>query len=319
MLGKIYKGIKQNFLDFIFIYFLIIGSVLILIHYIIIHYNKLNEGLPVCKDFGMAILSGGVLASILKSKQFTDIFSAEIESIIYSDKFLKKKNDINHIWEKVTQELCQQKFQSINDDLFKGVKDFYLPIEHQYYYKDYKVSISISMDENDKDYIVIKENVETKIVSDSIEQIDFKFSNTILAEKSDFTKTYHKINYIKINGESEKFDIDKLQKREDGFKLMTKYETKLSGFNEYKIEREEVKKINYKLNPNRIHNAIWLYNNLSIEVDFPDDLFITFQKMGVNKEWDKKFIKNNYYTKLKSEYKGIVFPNQGFLLNYRLK
>ena len=75
----------------------------------------------------------------------------------------------------------------------------------------------------------------------------------------------------------------------------------------------------YKLNPNRIHNAIWLYNNITLEVDFPDNMHITFQKMGVNKEWDKKFTKNNYYSKLKSEYKGIVFPNQGFLLNYRLK
>lgn len=319
MLLKILNGIRKNFLDFIFIYFLIIGSVLILIHYLIMHYEISHLGLPICKDFGMAILSGGVLASILKSKQFTEIFSSEIESIIYSDKFLKKKNDINHIWEKVTQELCQQKFQSINNDLFKGIKDFYLPIEHQYYYKDYKVSISISMDQDDKDYIVITENIETKIVAETDKQIDFRFSNTIITEKSDFAKTNHKINYIKINGESQKFDINKIQKREDGFKLMTKYETKLSGSNEYKIEREEVKKINYKLNPNRIHNAIWLYNNISIEVDFPANLFVTFQKMGVNKEWDKKFTSNNYYTKLKSEYKGIVFPNQGFLLNYRLK
>lgn len=313
MVGKIYKGIKQNFLDFLFIYFLITGSILILIHNIVL------GGAPVCKDFGTAILSGGVLASILKSKQFTEIFSTELESIIYSNKFLKKQNDINLIWEKVTKELCKQKFQNINNDLFKGVKDFYLPIEHQYYYKDYKVFISISLDEVDKDYIIVKENVETKIISETTDAIDFKFSNTIIGESIDFTKTYHNINFIKINGVKKNFDIKRIQKREDGTKLTTKFQTKLTGSYEYKIEREEVKKINYKLNPNRIHNAIWLYSNISLEVDFPADLYVTFQKMGVNNEWDKKFTKNNYYTKLKSEYKGIVFPNQGFLLNYRLK
>lgn len=313
MIIKLWNSIKKNVIDYLFIYFLITGIILILIH------NILDNGSTILKDFGAAILSGGVLASILKSKQFTDIFSEELESIIYSDKFLQKSNDINSIWEKVTKELCKQKFQSINSELFQGVKNFYLPIEQQFYYKDYKVQISIDIDEDNNNYIIVKENIETSIVSENTEEIEFKFGNTIICEPNDFSKTRNDVKFIKINGINQDFKLEDIQKKEDNNKLVTCYTKKLSGTNEYKIEREEIKKINYKLNPNRIHNAIWLYHNISLEVDFPEELFITFHKIGVNKEWEKKFLKLKNNSRLKSKYEGIVFPNQGFMLNYRLK
>lgn len=85
------KGIWRGFLQTISLWFLVIGTICLILAYqnSFGASDKFNELL---KSFGSAILVGGVFAVVLKSLQFLGIFSEELNKILYDkDDLLAQK------------------------------------------------------------------------------------------------------------------------------------------------------------------------------------------------------------------------------------
>ena len=267
----------------------------------------------ILKNLGFTLISGGVFAVIVKSEQFSKIFHNELRGIIYGEEDLKNRLDLEVLWDKVTMALCNQKFKLISRRLHDGVKSFYLPINHEYYYKNHNVEIEIEIDKTNHDYLIVTEETKTTLISDDSKPINFKFSSSIPLIKGEEALTNYELLSFTVN--KEKINLDKeliIKKTDEHLNISCDY--KVDGKLQYNIIRKEKKRYNINVNPYRQHNAIWLYENFYLDLSYPKELEIKFIEMGVVEKWDLERKDNAAFKRLKATYNGLIFKKQGFLL-----
>jgi hypothetical protein len=275
-----------------------------------------KEDIPfdIFKNLGFTLISGGVFAVIVKSEQFSKIFHNELRNIIYGDEDLKNRQDLEILWDKVTKALCNQKFKLISKKLHDGVKMFYLPINHEYYYKNHNVEIEIEIDKTNSDYLIVTEETKTTLISDDTKPICFKFSSKIPMVVGEEDLTDYELLSFTVN--KEKIDLSKNElivgKKDDSLSIHCDYIVR--GKTQYNIVRKEKKRYNLKVNSYRHHNAIWLYENFFLDLSYPKELDIKFIEMGVVNKWDLERKDNHAFSRLKATYTGLIFKKQGFIL-----
>jgi len=272
----------------------------------------------ICKETGAIIIAGGVFASIVKSSQFSGIFSDLLRNIVYCTEHLEKRKDLELIWEKVSKALCRQKFKDISDDLHNSIKANYLPIDHEYYYKDHNVDIDIEYDAENPGYVFVTESLHTTIISDDTAKIPVVFKGSIPLIQSERNLTTYELTELKVNGKDQV--LAKVAKVDRNSKELT-YENKIecAGSTTYKIIKKEKKRYSLKANPYRGQNAIWLYDNYAVEIIYPKEISIEFLDMGVLKRWHVEKKHNAATKRLKATYEGLIFRKQGFLILFREK
>lgn len=305
-----YRFFKSNILYIT----LIIAGVLLFTAYSC--YNVDEIGRDFFKNLGFTLISGGVFSVIVKSEQFSKIFHNELRNIIYGDEDLKNREDLEVLWEKVTKALCNQKFKLISSKLHEGVKKFYLPINHEYYYKNHNIEIEIEFDKSNEDYLIVTEETKTTLISDDAKPITYFFSNSmpIVPGEEDLT-TYELLN-LTVN--KVKVDVgDKLKTEINDGKLKIKCDYTVDGKLQYNIIRKEKKRYSIKSNPYRHHNAIWLYENFYLDLTYPKELEISFLETGVIDKWELERKDNAAYSRLKASYNGLIFKKQGFILLFK--
>lgn len=278
-----------------------------------IFYQENEFWFDIFKTFGFTMVSGGVFAVIVKSEQFSKIFQNELRNIIYGDEDLKKRSDLEEIWNKVTKALCNQKFRLISNKLHEGVKKYYLPIDHEYYYKNHNVEIIIKIDKDNPDYIIVTEETNTTIISDDTNPVCFKFSSKIPLVPGEESLSNYDLQKFTVN--KEKIELgEKLVVTKDATDLTIKCDLVLSGRKQYTIVRKETKKYNLALNSYRHHNAIWLYENFFVDLSYPNEMDIKFIPMGVTNDFDTENKDNDSFKRKKYSYNGLIFKKQGFIL-----
>lgn len=291
--------------------FVILSAIFLSIAYVCF-YDEHNIYFDIFKTLGFTLVSGGVFAVIVKSEQFSKIFQDELRNIIYGDEDLKSRSDLELLWHKVTVALCNQKFRLISKKLHEDVKKYYLPINHEYYYKNHNVEIQIEIDKSNPDYLVLVEETKTTIISDENNPICFKFSSSIpLIEGEEELTTYElldfTINKVKTNL-GDKLKIDKSNGKLNIYCDLMLNERKIV------ITRKEKKVYNLKVNSFRHHNAIWLYENFFLDLYYPKELEVKFIEMGVTNEWEIENKNTIHQNRMKATYNGLIFKKQGFLL-----
>jgi hypothetical protein len=267
----------------------------------------------ILKNFGFTMISGGVFAVIVKSEQFSKIFHNELRGIIYGDEDLKNRLDLEVLWDKVTMALCNQKFKLISKKLHDGVKLFYLPINHEYYYKNHNVEIEIEIDKTNPDYLIVIEETKTTLISDDFKPINFKFSSSIPLIKGEEALTDYELSSFTVNKEKITLGNELVVEKTDTH-LNVSCDYSVDGKLQYNINRKEKKRYNINANSYRHHNAIWLYENFYLDLSYPKELQITFIEMGVVEKWDLERKDNNAFNRLKATYNGLIFKKQGFIL-----
>ena len=148
-------------------------------------------------------------------------------------------------------------------------------------------------------------------------EIDNKFISGIKVDLANKHLTYYKLNKLIIDN-VEKKEV-KLEKKYEDNILLIEYKNILKGKKSYTIKRVEEKHYNVKYNPIRRHLAVWLYNNCSIDITFPKDLSIDFYNMGVINEFKFEDRNTLTYNRIKADYDGLIYKNQGFFLHLRKK
>lgn len=301
-----------NFLKDNLIYIILLGAIASLV----IAYTcvKNDEILfDIFKTLGFTIITGSVFAGIVKSDQFSKIFQNELRNIIYGDEDLKNRNDLDVLWEKVTKALCNQKFKNISLKLHDGVKKYYLPINHEYYYRNHNVEIDFEFDKDNPEYLIVTEEINTTIISDDLKPINFYYSSKIDLISTEPELTTYELLSFSVN--KEKIDMtNHLDITADDKFLSIKCNYEVKGKNQYNIIRKEKKRYHLKANSCRHHNAIWLYENFYLDITFPKKMEIKFIEMGVMENWDIEPKENNYKNRFKASYSGLIFKKQGFIL-----
>jgi hypothetical protein len=310
--ASITGGFKKNPI----IIYTIIGIIMILVGFFIQRdQNGIDWG-KLLVTVGGVLLSGGVFAVIVKSAQFSEIFEKTLRNIIYAKEHLDVREDLDSIWESVTLALSKQKFGAISVRMHQNIKKYFLPVNHDFYYNDPKITLDIEIDPNDSEYIILTEKQVVNLVTeDECLEIYYKFTNGIPFDLNEPAKTSYKLESFKLNGKV--IDVTKnLKVLTDKNTLLINFELMLTGNTKYNIVREEKKKYKLELNMNKRQLASWIYNNCTLNVTYVKDINIEFNDFGVLGTWKHEIdTHNKKYNKLEAEYKGLIYKNQGFLLH----
>lgn len=268
------------------------------------------------RGVGYTLLSSSFFAAILKSSQFSKIFQDQLREVLYSNENLSKRKDISEIWDKVTTALCEQKFQIISSQLHKRIKEHYLPIDHEFYYKEFRSSIEITH-HKEFGYVEVVEETTMTLISAHLKEIVIPFSVKIYKDSTDYDITSYELIEFKVNGIS--LDRKNIKMADNKTELLITGEFSVKEKKSYSISRREKKVYMLKHNTLRVQHANWLYKNAEITVRYPMDLNINLIPMGLTNKFTPEKVSINGIMKLTAKFTGLMFKNQGFILHITKK
>ncbi|TCN58914.1 hypothetical protein D0809_11225 [Flavobacterium circumlabens] len=314
---KFFFGIYKNLTEFFDKYFIAL-TVLIGITCLIsgIYFGNEKDWLyKLLYTIGSISLTSGIFAGIAKSNQFTEIYKKIFREIIYGTEHLENRNDLEKIWDNVTKTLSHKKFQRISTLMNSNIKKYFLPLEHDYYYNDFSVDINIEFCEENDDYIIVTEETKFKIICDDENlEINTTHKVSLKTDPSHRELTKCKINLI-LDDVIQK-DLEFKLTHEKNF-LVGAYQKDLNGKKSYSIVRKDEKKYSLQYNPIKKQLAAWIYNNCRVDITYPKGLFIDFSGLGTLNDFKIDHKNTNTHNRLKAEYKGLIYKNQGFFIFFR--
>lgn len=314
---KFFTSIYKNLTDFFDRYFVAV-TIVVGVVFLIYGLSSENPSERLCKilyTIGSISLTSGIFAGIAKSNQFTEIYKKIFRDIIYGNEHLEKRNDLEKIWENVTQTLSNQKFKKISELMNKNIKKYFLPLEHDYYYDNFNIEINIEFLNDNPDYIVLKEITSYTIICDDENLvINNRYLSTLKIDPSKKELSVSKLAKLTIDNIVQK-DLKIITKIDKNI-LSTSYEKELSSRKNYNIKREDEKTYNINYNPIRKQLAVWIYNNCIVDITFPKGLSVDIHSLGVLDNFKIDDRSNNNFNRLKAEYKGLIYKNQGFFMHF---
>lgn len=313
---SIYRAFCEFFDRFFVVVTLLIGG--ICLYYGIME----NDGNPDLRKLlhtvGSLAIASGIFTGIAKSNQFTEIYKKILRDIIYGKEHLDVRKDLENIWENVTQALSNQKFLKISDKMKTNIKKYFLPLNHDYYYDNYNIEVLMEFSPDNPEYLILKETVTYTIICDDEDLlIDNKFIGNIKVDLTNKDLTDHSLKKLVIDNEN--VTNITFEKKLIGNHLRCEYHKQLKGKKSYFVKREEEKKYDMRFNPIRKQLAVWIYNNCSLDLTYPKGLNIDFHNMGVLDEFKIEDKSSSTFNRIKAEYKGLIYKNQGFFLHLRRK
>ena len=288
-------------------------------------YKDLFFGTPATLA-GQAILASGAFSVILKSWQYTDVFKEELEKVVYSEKFLSVRNNLDELWSKVSTAIYKKKFPKLTDHLHGTIMKEYLPIKQEFYYDDYRFSAKIGW--FDRDNLMLDSVEQTKvniIPSSSDETITYKFAN--IAVKGDGNKeTKHELLKLKINDktyEPEVLIIEDCTDEQGILCTKSHFEVELKGSEVYKVERVLKKRFSLELDPYiRFPGSTFVLDSRVKVTATDDDIKVQFISLGTTTDYKDAGLHPDYQDKTRyvdKRFKGLLFPMQGYVLYYSCK
>ncbi|MDT0608084.1 hypothetical protein [Croceitalea rosinachiae] len=268
---------------------------------------------------GTTIITSMVFLTLVKSKQFSNIFNKQLRNIIYCSEHLENRKDIRELWHTTSKAMYEKYFPDLCDIIEDNVEN-YIPIDSTKYYENYVYKVDISFDEQDLNYINLKERESFSLVSKTTDKVEYKSSTIFEKENykdtiSDYKMLSFRVNKKELNPKNPELTIDKSYK---GKKILVIHNRFLNGKNRYVIEKEEVKKYSLLVENTKSHNCSHIFKNYTLEVTHPKELEVKFYENGTLNKFDTKPIREVGDSYVKTyEYEGIMFKNQGTRLIFR--
>ena len=297
---------------------LLLGGSLVIISFLPYFNNStfISKGLL---SIGTTIVTGVIFLTIVKSKQFSEIFQTQLREIIYCTEHLEKRKDIRELWLNTSKAMYEKNFPELCEKLEDNLEK-YIPIDSSKYYENYIYKVDISFDSENENYLILNESESFDIISRTKKGIDYNSSCVFEREDYDEDISDYKMKEFKIN----KKTIDckepqlKIDKKYKGKKIAVSHIRKLSGENKYSIEKEEYKRYSLKVENTKSHTCSHIFHNYTLEVTHPKNLEVKFYENGTLNNFDKKPIRkigDSLFQRF--EYQGIMFKNQGTRMIFR--
>ncbi|MEQ8520256.1 MAG: hypothetical protein RLN79_04985 [Cytophagales bacterium] len=267
------------------------------------------------EKIGISVFSSGVFTAVLKSIQFTGIFKKEIESVMLGTDFIKNRNDLPVLWKSVSNAVYKSKFPELSEDLNNLILKNYLPIEDNYYYKDFRVTIAIT-ELTEDDIIKFTQTCIFKVIALS-KETEVLVKNSIQNDKINGQDTLNeKLSYIKIDGKG--VDISEIKKDETSTdeNNVIDYTIKLKGKLEYLIEKKDVREYSILNDNTKLFRLRHLTKEMDVSISYPDNVNLTFFNIGLANNFEHKHVEHpNYVGRVHKT--GVILPHQGFGLAIR--
>jgi hypothetical protein len=321
-MSKFFTDFKKDTLNLIKSYswipLLLLGGILVIISFIPYFNDKiyLSKGLF---SIGTTIVTAVVFVTIVKSKQFSEIFQKQLREIVYCTEHLEKRKDIRQLWMNTSKAMYEKNFPELCEKLEDNLEK-YIPIDSSKYYENYIYKVDISFDEENENFLILNESESFDLISRTTKEIEYNSSCVFEKEDykeniSDYTLKELKVNKKVIECKEPQLKIDKKYK---GKKIAVSHIRSLSGENKYSIEKEEYKKYSLKVENTKAHTCSHIFHNYVLEVTHPKELEVKFYENGTLNNFEKKPIRNignSIFQRF--EYEGIMFKNQGTRIIFR--
>lgn len=262
---------------------------------------------------GIAILSSGVFASVLKSIQFTGIFKEEVSKVMLDTDFIKNRRDLPILWSKISKIIYDRKFKKISKDLEQIILDNYFPTKAKFYYKDFFVTINI--EELDDDFVISYTQTCTYdvIVAKNVDKITLALETVITQEDdAESSSIVNELEYYLVNGE-------KRETKEDpetiDNKNLSRYIIEIKGNGPHKIESKYRRKYSLKNENYKLFRLSHFTKNMDVAISYPSDVCVSFFNIGLVKKFEHTHveIENQIHRKHR---KSLIFPKQGFGMSF---
>jgi len=257
--------------------------------------------------FGEIVSIGVLLGFLSNHKQITNSYKKEIFDIIYEDKFLKTRKDIESIWEKVSKIMFKSKFPKISGELLKSIKEIYFPVDQVSYYNDYDAITEINWASDDHKFIIVKDKIYFDLLTDSKDKFIFPLDNWITIDDLDDDEYYTKLEEYKVNGKDAIIIKNTITKENNKSHLHVDIE--LKGCEKYEVTKIITKKYSVEKDFHIGFRAKYITNRLAVKLIHPKDMDVCFIENGTINDF-LTLISNGTYCEYK--YKGLILPRQGY-------
>lgn len=276
-----------------------------------------NIVVEILSQAGNVLLVGAALGYITYAAQLLGYFKQDMIDIMYGDKFLEKRNDIQDIWSRVTKRLFNSKFKNISDDLLNLIKDNYLPQDNSIYYKGYTSAVDLLWDKSGfQDDIIVRTTNTFTLIAEKKDEIKIPWRTWTNASKNSRDPYSLQILEYSVNGADVTNDrVPKHNETKNGEHFYEEY-IPLKGTERYDVHNIIEKK--YSLNDDfiRAFRASYIMDGLTLDVTHPEDMEIQFISRGTINQFK---IINQTATHLCARYEGLILPQQGYVIAIRRK
>jgi hypothetical protein len=273
----------------------------------------------VLHSLGTTIVTATVFVTIVKSRQFTEIFKEQLRSVIYCTEYLKNRKDIKELWMTTSKAMYKENFPDLCDKIEENLEK-YIPLDSSKYYENYVYKVDINFDETNDGFIILKERETFTLHANKLTNTEY-ISSCVFNKKdyiddiSEYKMTSFFINKKEYTTKEPELKIDKKYK---GNKILVTHKRTLKGEKKYNIEKEEFKKYSLSVENTKAHSCTHIFKNYTLEVTHPKKLEVKFYENGTLNNFDRKPIRDiGDMIVQRFEYDGIMFKNQGTRLIFK--
>jgi hypothetical protein len=323
--GRIVRKIKEYTLPVL----LVFGLILLTTYYFFKFFSfttfkQHEEDFKELFAIALAITSSGIFLAVLKWFQFMGIFRKEFQDIIrssefdnkleksvsdifYSDEFLKKQSDLEHLWRKVNRCFFKNEFPDefaerietrIRDLLFYNRK-----LSH--YFKNFVCTLSITLE---GEYLTIEEITEAKVIRQDLKEFDLELKYHVKRFGAEDAQSSVHFNSLHINKISQ--DIANVDESgSSDYAIQKRITIKPTGHLQYDMISnitliQNIKDYEYSLNFERF------VDYFRVDVKHSPNLNIIFNSIG-NDEFEEPLRIEAGFVKV---FTGLLLPEKGFRL-----
>jgi hypothetical protein len=302
--------------------FIIIGIILLVFPVILIRFGIIHDGdIPnIVKKIGEVILTSGVFAAVVKSYQFTSIFTEQLKRIIYIPSFADKVREmgIQNAWKELAAGAYRTKMPVIARAMEESLHER-IPLEKTYYYQNLVSKYYVYWADDKKTHFIIKGYTEINVImAADYEVFPYRMELKFLSEADNSwsieSLDINKIEFLKNSQpvgpkpahEPQLKPIPQASKT----KLVYEIDPPLRGENLYRVERVAKSVSSLLDDPFFIFEAANYCSSVDIKIYvMPRDIKVHFREMGLSDGFKP-------YTPLPPEGEGSVPPHSSFGWRY---
>lgn len=256
---------------------------------------------------GVLVISA-LISFLMTTARYMGVFKEALEEIVYSPRFLEKRNDIEQVWENVSYAMFKSKLPSISHAFLRSIKEYYISASEDQFYENYRAIIDISWLDKKKQWVQISYDVDFDLITESEKRKNFTFNSWTYKTDDDEFCTKTEITKYSVDGQDTQ--VKSIGKTEQDGEIIERFQVEINGKKKYSIKEHLNKTMCLRDDNFCAFNCKWLVNNMDIQIYFPEDMDVKFVGKGTAEEF---ILVNKRQNSLRYEYKGLILRSQGYL------
>jgi len=270
----------------------------------------------ILEKIGLAVLSSGVFAAVLKSLQFTGIFKKEIEKIVLGTKFIENRNDLPKLWRKVSRSVYNKKFPKISKELENIILKNYFPTDHAYYYSDFRYTLDIE-ELTDDNVIKFTQNFSFEVILSKDESQAILDGYFKIEKKPELIDLINEKLYFKIDGEDYLDKVEKIE-FEDEFEKGYTFKCPIKDKSQFRVETKDRREYCINDDNYKIFRVSKITKEMNVSISYPANMNVSFFNIGLVNSFERLHIEHDRKIS-RIHKKGLILPYQGFGITFGIK